>query len=276
MTGALVTMKVQLTIQEKLKDLRVERRLTLEELEAKVNISKSTLGSYENDEYKHISHTNLMILAKFYGVSIDYLVGLSENRTLENTALADLHIDDKTVQILSNGRINNRLLCELINHENFIKLMADIEIYVDGIANMQIQNLNTMVDSVRQTIIKKYQPNEDDYHLQLLQVTHINDDEYFNHMVSNDLHAIIKDIREAHKKDSDTAPETTIADELKKDLEDAANFKGSPLEKQAVLYCKRLGINYSKLSPDEFQTLIKILKKSTHLKTPINQKKRRK
>ena len=227
-------MKVQLTIQEKLKDLRVERRLTLEELEAKVNISKSTLGSYENDEYKDISHTNLMILAKFYGVSIDYLVGLSENRTLENTALADLHIDDKTVQILSNGRINNRLLCELINHENFIKLMADIEIYVDGIANMQIQNLNTMVDSVRQTIIKKYQPNEDDYHLQLLQVTHINDDEYFNHMVSNDLHAIIKDIREAHKKDSDTAPETTIADELKKDLEDAANFKGSPLEKQAV------------------------------------------
>lgn len=206
-------MKVQLTIQEKLKDLRVERRLTLEELEAKVNISKSTLGSYENDEYKDISHTNLMILAKFYGVSIDYLVGLSENRTLENTALADLHIDDKTVQILSNGRINNRLLCELINHENFIKLMADIEIYVDGIANMQIQNLNTMVDSVRQTIIKKYQPNEDDYHLQLLQVTHINDDEYFNHMVSNDLHAIIKDIREAHKKDSDTAPETTIADE---------------------------------------------------------------
>ena len=155
-------MKVQLTIQEKLKDLRVERRLTLEELEAKVNISKSTLGSYENDEYKDISHTNLMILAKFYGVSIDYLVGLSENRTLENTALADLHIDDKTVQILSNGRINNRLLCELINHENFIKLMADIEIYVDGIANMQIQNLNTMVDSVRQTIIKKYQPNEDD------------------------------------------------------------------------------------------------------------------
>lgn len=36
-------MKVQLTIQEKLKDLRVERRLTLEELEAKVNISKSTV-----------------------------------------------------------------------------------------------------------------------------------------------------------------------------------------------------------------------------------------
>ena len=64
----------------KVKDLRVERGLTLEELEAEVNISKSTLGSYENDEYKDISHTSLITLAKYYGVSTDYLLGFSENR----------------------------------------------------------------------------------------------------------------------------------------------------------------------------------------------------
>ena len=63
-------MKVRLTIQEKLKDLRVQRGLTLEELEAKVNISKSTLGSYESNDYKDISHTSLMILAKYYGVCL--------------------------------------------------------------------------------------------------------------------------------------------------------------------------------------------------------------
>ena len=269
-------MKVRLTIQEKLKDLRVERKLTLEELESEVNIAKSTLGSYENDEYKDISHTSLMVLAKYYGVSVDYLLGFSENRIHQNTALADLHIDDNTIAILSSGRINNRLLCELINHKNFIKFMADMEIYVDGIANMQIQNLNAMVDSVRKSIIEKCQPNEDDYHLQVLQAAHINDDEYFSHMVSDDLHTIIKDIREVHKKDSDTAPETTIVDELKKDLDDAASFKGSPQEKQAILYCKRLGINYNKLSDEEFRTLIKILNKSSLLKSPLNQKKRKK
>ena len=27
-------------------------------------------------------------------------------------------------------------------HKDFVKLLADIEIYVDGIATMQIQNLN--------------------------------------------------------------------------------------------------------------------------------------
>ncbi len=30
-------------------------------------------------------------------------------------------------------RINNRLLCELATHKDFIKFLADIEIYVDGL-----------------------------------------------------------------------------------------------------------------------------------------------
>lgn len=44
---------------------------------------------------------------------------------------------------------------------------------------------------------------------------------------------IIRDIREAHKKDRESAPQTTIADELKENLEAVENFKGSRLEKQA-------------------------------------------
>ena len=39
-----------LTIQERLKDLRVERGLTLEQLAEKTHLSKSALGSYEGDE----------------------------------------------------------------------------------------------------------------------------------------------------------------------------------------------------------------------------------
>ena len=36
---------MELSIQERLKDLRVERGLTLEQLEEQVNLSKSALGS---------------------------------------------------------------------------------------------------------------------------------------------------------------------------------------------------------------------------------------
>ena len=179
------------------------------------------------------------------------------------------------VALLKGGRINNRLLCELATHKDFIKFLADIEIYVDGIATMQIQNLNALVDTVRHEIIERYRPGEDDPHLKVLQAAHISDDEYFSHMVLDDLNLIIRDIREAHKKDSESAPQTTVADELKENLEAVENFKGSRDEKLVVLYCKQLGINYKNLSDEEFRWLIRILQKSKKTGTPISQRKKR-
>ena len=95
-------------------------------------------------------------------------------------------------------------------------------------------------------------------------------------MIQDDISAIVRDIRAAHKSDSGSAPPTTIAEELKQDLKDVANFKGSPLEKQAALYCKRLGINYNKLSDVEFRQLVHILEKSKFFKSYVSQRKKRK
>lgn len=47
------------TIQERLKDLRLNKGLKLEELAEQTGISKSALGSYEKDDYKEINHGNL-------------------------------------------------------------------------------------------------------------------------------------------------------------------------------------------------------------------------
>ncbi len=102
------------------------------------------------------------------------------------------------------------------------------------------------------------------------------DDEYFGHMIQDDISVIICDIRAVHKSESESAPPTTIAEELKQDLEDVANFRESLLEKQSALYCKRLGINYSKLSDVEFRQLVHILEKSKFLKSYVGQRKKRK
>ena len=103
----------------------------------------------------------------------------------------------------------------------------------------------------------------------------ISDDEYFSHMVLDDLNLIIRDIREFHKKDSESAPQTTVADELKENLEAVENFKGSRDEKLVILYCKQLCINYKNLSVEEFRWFIRILKKSKKMGTPISQRKKR-
>ena len=175
-------MKGATTIQERLWDLRKEKGLNLEELAQLTKISKSALASYESKDNKEVNHGNLITLADFYGVSIDYLLCRTENREQANTPLTELHLSDEMVALLKSGRINNRLLCELATHKDFIKFLADIEVYVDGIASMQIQNLNSLVDTVQHEIIERYRPGEDDPYLRILQAAHIEDAEYFSHI----------------------------------------------------------------------------------------------
>ena len=85
-------MQPKLTIQERLKDLRVGRGLTLEQLSAETGVSKSALGKYEADDFKDISPFSMVELAKFYGVSTDYLLGLTEQKNHPNTELDALHL----------------------------------------------------------------------------------------------------------------------------------------------------------------------------------------
>lgn len=68
-------MYTKLSIPERLKDLRVvDKHLTLEQLAEQTGLSKSALGKYESDDYKDISPFAIATLAKFYGVSTDYLM----------------------------------------------------------------------------------------------------------------------------------------------------------------------------------------------------------
>jgi hypothetical protein len=73
-------MKGATTIQERLGDLHKDKGLNLEELARLTQISKSALASYESKDNKEINHGNLITLADFYGVSIDYLLCRTENR----------------------------------------------------------------------------------------------------------------------------------------------------------------------------------------------------
>ena len=124
-------MYTKLSIPERLKDLRVvDKHLTLEQLAEQTGLSKSALGKYESDDYKDISPFAIATLAKFYGVSTDYLMGVSENKNHPNTELQALHLSDAMVELLSSGKINNRLLCELATHPNFLRLMVDMEIFI--------------------------------------------------------------------------------------------------------------------------------------------------
>jgi len=160
-------MNIKLTLGERLKDLRVERHLKLETLAEQTGLSKSALSKYESDDVTDLSIYAVTTLAEFYGVTTDYLLGVTENKKRPDTVLSDLHLSDGAVDVLRNGKFNHRLLSELIVHENFQRFMTDLEIYVDGYVSANIQNLNAGLEATRQMLKKKYAADENDLYMKL-------------------------------------------------------------------------------------------------------------
>jgi DNA-binding helix-turn-helix protein len=179
-------MKNQLSIQEKLWDLRRDHDYKLETVAATVNVVPATISKYENKENKEYNIATLNRLADFYGVSLEWLVGNTEIREVSNRPIDKLMLDDETIELLKSGRFNNRLLCEIIKHPDFIKLMTDTEIYVDGIATMQIKNMYDWLDAVRMQIIQQKKPDANDLYLKVLESSHIQEEEYFFHTIHSD------------------------------------------------------------------------------------------
>ena len=258
-------MNIKLTLGERLKDLRVERNLKLETLAEQTGLSKSALSKYESDDVTDLSIYAVTTLAEFYGVTTDYLLGVTENKKRPDAVLSDLHLSDGAVDVLRNGKFNHRLLCELIVHENFRRFMTDLEIYVDGYVSANIQNLNAGLEATRQMLKKKYAADENDLYMSTLKLGQIDEDEYFGRVLYDELVAILKNIKAEHRKDKTTS-DGAMVDNLMKELEDAQKLEGPADEKKIRTALKAIGINYDKLTEDERKLIKKILYKTAMLK----------
>ena len=130
------------------------------------------------------------------------------------------------VELLKSGRINNRLLCEIATHEDFVTLMADTEIYVDGVATMHFNDFNSLLEVLREKVLSQYQPVEEDTTLKALETMQVQEEDYFCHVTHRTWDAILHGIREAHKDDTDSAPDGSNALKLIEDAQKALAVPG--------------------------------------------------
>ncbi len=256
-------MKCKLSIQEKLKDLRVERGLTLQELSEQTGISRAALGNYENDDYKEITHKAIVILADYYGVSSDYLIGLTENREQHTFPVDELGLDDQTVDLLKSGKLNVRLICEMIKHPEFINFLSDFEIYVDNIAGMHLRTMNKVIEDAR-VRLQNNGVSDTDHYLKTLKTASISDDDYFSNLLSNDISKIARDIRTAHENDSDTGDQKTPIDDVIETMNDVKDYDNTT-KAQWAIYSKMFQINFNKMEEYERDLFIDIINRYSNV-----------
>ena len=132
------------------------------------------------------------------------------------------------IELLKSGLIDNSLLCELAVHPDFPRLMADLEIYVNGIAGKQVQSANAIVDAVSATIMKQHNPGLSDPQLRQLVAAHIDDDSFCRYVIQQDISKIALDLREAHKDDFFSVPEDNPLEDFLQTVDEAASSRQRP------------------------------------------------
>ena len=66
-----------LSFGERLKELRIEKNIGQVELAKTLNVSKGIISLWENN-LREPKLSNLIILANFFGVSLDFLAGIED------------------------------------------------------------------------------------------------------------------------------------------------------------------------------------------------------
>lgn len=267
-------MHTKLTIPERLKDLRVvEKKLSLQELADATGIPCSTLGNYEKDENLDISLSNLLTLANFYNVSTDYLLCRTELRQHKNKSVSDLHLNDGAIQILTCEKYNPRLLSELLTHKSFQKFMTDLEIYIDGFNDKGIQIANAFLDVMR-CKLEDLGADSSDAFVQIFDTSHIEIEQYYMNILLEDLKPIVADLRNAHKRDTNTASDIDYQDMIKNMIndfmsqmqiatgDDTESSNDTYINGLILLFCKNLEMKVSQLSVQEKETLRNIFSRS--------------
>lgn len=102
----------------RLKELRIQKNLTQEQLAKKINLSKANVSKYESDLVEPNLET-LAMISVLFDVSINYLIGVPDKATPDEQPLSE-----KQSQLLK--------LADDLNEEERIKLLEYAELLKRG------------------------------------------------------------------------------------------------------------------------------------------------
>ena len=141
-------------IKERLEDLRNRRKLTLKEVAEKTGIDYSTLSRIENGNVKKVGDDVLLKLARFFGVSTDFLLGITDVPDKKNYTIEELGLTSDAARNLYTGSVNNRVINLLLAHPDFGTLTNRIADYLDDTLAAGIAAQNQLYDSVSDLMMR--------------------------------------------------------------------------------------------------------------------------
>ena len=144
---------------ERIRDLRKEAKLNQDEFAEAIGISRSTLGDIELDK-RSISSTTALEIAKYFNVSVDFVLAKTDNPKVINYDLKVLGLTQEAADKLYTNQVDTGVLNLLIEHEKFGELMRLIAYYLKDV-NANAVRTHNEIYSAAADLLRKYGDDED-------------------------------------------------------------------------------------------------------------------
>lgn len=130
---------------ERLRELREARHLDQYEIADVIHVSRSTYSRIENGTAA-LNCDALIELAKFYDVPSDYILGIMDSDDKTYYELKELGISVDAAKNLYSGKVDPRVINELLVNEKFISAVSMMSIYFSGVMSEATRVNNNVKD----------------------------------------------------------------------------------------------------------------------------------
>ena len=114
-------------------------------------------------------------------------------------------------------------------------------------------------------ILEEHPKATADRAIKILEACQVEEEDFFCHVTHKTWDIILHDIRKAHENDNESAPDTTPADELIREVQKAMQSPGDRVQQFTEMFCKAFQLKYKRLSQEERSLLLKKLFKKSPL-----------
>ena len=127
-------------------NLRKDHDLSQKQLADQLHVTHSQISRIESGETKNPNISIVIDAARFFHVSTDYLLGITQITSPKSYDISELGLSEEAVTKLITRRIDVDILNRLLEHEYFPKLYIMIRNYFDDTIAEGIMARNKVID----------------------------------------------------------------------------------------------------------------------------------
>lgn len=218
---------------KRLIDLREARDMSVAKAARETGIPESTYRLLEcMEEPRDYKSYHIIKLAKYFDVSTDYLLGLSENKRPDNDDLLKIGLSDEAVKVLAEKKQDNSIVSRIIAHPMFSEIIGEISCYINRYSEssfITVDNTNRIMQHVARNRFKRRIP-DDTYKagMQVLEKQRVDATEYTKEHICSKFGEMLDDIYKADKRLCERMEKEQIENEeflksMLKTLDDISN-----------------------------------------------------